>query len=239
MTTSKKEREKKKKAQRDFMIEQIASRVRIQQYQNYIKDKNKSPSFLGDQNVIPLWEQSDLASFSPSLPSLLLQQQQQQQQQTIDSDLPAFNPSLPSSISMQQQTVDDKKGNLTLPFKSCCLSSTLNQPPAPRYLTTLNQPLLDIPVPRYIKKEDFKIVSPFKMSVRPTADCRIISPSKKQLNCMFMNMMKTQRLMTMFNSPLPSARLNNSWTALETSYNLVEFFILVFQHFTSNIYFIL
>jgi hypothetical protein len=53
-----------------------------------------------------------------------------------------------------------------------------NQPPAPRYLTTLNQPLLDIPVPSYIKREDFKIVSPFKMSVRPTADFRLISPSK-------------------------------------------------------------
>jgi len=168
------------------MIEQIASRVRIQQYQNYLKDKTKSPLFLGDQNVIPLGgEQSDLASFSsPSLPSLLLQQQQQQQQ-TIDNDLPAFNPSLPSSISMQQQqqqTVYDKV-NLTLPLKSC-LSSTLmkNQPPAPRYLATLNQPLLDIPVPRYIKKEDFKIVSPFKMSVRPTADFRLISPSKTTTN---------------------------------------------------------
>jgi hypothetical protein len=186
MTTNKKEREKKKRAQR-FMIEQIASRVRIQQYQNYLKDKTKSPLFLGDQNVIPLGgEQSDLASFSsPSLPSLLLQQQQQQQQQTIDNDLPAFNPSLPSSISMQQQqqqTVYDKV-NLTLPLKSC-LSSTLmkNQPPAPRYLATLNQPLLDIPVPRYIKKEDFKIVSPFKMSVRPTADFRLISPSKTTTN---------------------------------------------------------
>ena len=181
MTTNKKEREKKKRAQR-FMIEQIASRVRIQQYQNYLKDKTKSPSFLGDQNVIPLGEQSDLASFSssPSLPSLLLQQQQQ----TIDNDLPAFNPFLPSSISMQQQqqTVYDKV-NLTLPLKSC-LSSTLmkNQPPAPRYLATLNQPLLDIPVPRYIKKEDFKIVSPFKMSVRPTADFRLISPSKTTTN---------------------------------------------------------
>jgi hypothetical protein len=173
MTTNKKEREKKKRAQRDFMIEQIASRVRIQQYQNYIKDKTKSPSFLGDQNVIPLGEESDLASFSPSLASLLLQQQQQ----TIDNDLPAFNPSLPSSNPQQQQTVNDKKVNLTAPFKSCLLS-TLNQPPAPRYLTTLNQPLLDIPVPCYIKKEDFKIVSPFKMSVRPTADCRLISPSK-------------------------------------------------------------
>jgi hypothetical protein len=179
MTTNKKEREKKKRAQR-FMIEQIASRVRIQQYQNYLKDKTKSPSFLGDQNVIPLLEQSsNLDSFSPSLPpSLLLQQQQQQ---TIDNDLPAFNPSLPSSTSQQQQqqqTVDDK-ANLNLPFKSC-LSYTLmkNQPPAPRYLTTLNQPLLDIPVPSYIKREDFKIVSPFKMSVRPTADFRLISPSK-------------------------------------------------------------
>jgi hypothetical protein len=161
------------------MIEQIASRVRIQQYQNYLKDKTKSPSFLGDQNVIPLLEQSsNLDSFSPSLPpSLLLQQQQQQQQQqqTIDNDHPAFNPSLPSSTLLllqqqQQQTVDDKS----------CLSYTLmkNQPPAPRYLTTLNQPLLDIPVPSYIKREDFKIVSPFKMSVRPTADFRLISPSK-------------------------------------------------------------
>ena len=177
MTTNKKEREKKKRAQR-FMIEQIASRVRIQQYQNYLKDKTKSPSFLGDQNVIPLLEQSsNLDSFSPSLPpSLLLQQQQQQQQQqqTIDNDHPAFNPSLPSSTLLlqqqQQQTVDDKS----------CLSYTLmkNQPPAPRYLTTLNQPLLDIPVPSYIKREDFKIVSPFKMSVRPTADFRLISPSK-------------------------------------------------------------
>jgi len=53
------------------MIEQIASRVRIQQYQNYLKDKTKSPLFLGDQNVIPLGEQSDLfaaaARFSPFL----------------------------------------------------------------------------------------------------------------------------------------------------------------------------
>jgi hypothetical protein len=177
MTTNKKEREKKKRAQR-FMIEQIASRVRIQQYQNYLKDKTKSPSFLGDQNVIPLLEQSsNLDSFSPSLPpSLLLQQQQQQQQQqqTIDNDHPAFNPSLPSSTLLlqqqQQQTVDDK---------SCLLYTLMkNQPPAPRYLTTLNQPLLDIPVPSYIKREDFKIVSPFKMSVRPTADFRLISPSK-------------------------------------------------------------
>ena len=154
MTANKKEREKKKRAQR-FMIEQIASRVRIQQYQNYLKDKTKSPSFLGDQNVIPLGEQSDLfAATAPSLPSSISTQQQ------------------------QQQTVYDKV-NLTLPFKSC-LSSTLmkNQPPAPRYLATLNQPLLDIPVPRYIKKEDFKIASPFKMSVRPTADFRLISPSK-------------------------------------------------------------
>jgi hypothetical protein len=152
MTTNKKEREKKKRAQR-FMIEQIASRVRIQQYQNYLKDKTKSPSFLGDQNVIPLGEQSDLFAAAPSLPSSISTQQ-------------------------QQQTVYDKV-NLTLPLKSC-LSSTLmkNQPPAPRYLATLNQPLLDIPVPRYIKKEDFKIVSPFKMSVRPTADFRLISPSK-------------------------------------------------------------
>jgi hypothetical protein len=152
MTANKKEREKKKRAQR-FMIEQIASRVRIQQYQNYLKDKTKSPSFLGDQNVIPLGEQSDLFA--------------------------AAAPSLPSSISTQQQTVYYDKVNLTLPFKSC-LSSTLmkNQPPAPRYLATLNQPLLDIPVPRYIKKEDFKIASPFKMSVRPTADFRLISPSK-------------------------------------------------------------
>jgi hypothetical protein len=151
MTTNKKEREKKKRAQR-FMIEQIASRVRIQQYQNYLKDKTKSPSFLGDQNVIPLGEQSDLFAAAPSLPSSISTQQ-------------------------QQQTVYDKV-NLTLPLKSC-LSSTLmkNQPPAPRYLATLNQPLLDIPVPRYIKKEDFKIVSPFKMSVRPTADFRLISPS--------------------------------------------------------------
>ena len=157
------------------MIEQIASRVRIQQYQNYLKDKTKSPSFLGDQNVIPLLEQSsNLDSFSPSLPPSLLLQQQQQQQQTIDSDHPAFNPSLPSSTLLlqqqQQQTVDDK---------SCLLYTLMkNQPPAPRYLTTLNQPLLDIPVPSYIKREDFKIVSPFKMSVRPTADFRLISPSK-------------------------------------------------------------
>ena len=156
MTTNKKEREKKKRAQR-FMIEQIASRVRIQQYQNYLKDKTKSPSFLGDQNVIPLLgEQSDLFAAAPSLPS---------------------------SISMQQQQTVYDKVNLTLPLKSC-LSSTLmkNQPPAPRYLATLNQPLLDIPVPRYIKKEDFKIVSPFKMSVRPTADFRLISPSKTTTN---------------------------------------------------------
>ena len=157
MTANKKEREKKKRAQR-FMIEQIASRVRIQQYQNYLKDKTKSPSFLGDQNVIPLGEQSDLFAAAPSLPSSISMQQQ------------------------QQQTVYDKV-NLTLPLKSC-LSSTLmkNQPPAPRYLATLNQPLLDIPVPRYIKKEDFKIVSPFKMSVRPTADFRLISPSKTTTN---------------------------------------------------------
>ena len=156
MTTNKKEREKKKRAQR-FMIEQIASRVRIQQYQNYLKDKTKSPSFLGDQNVIPLGEQSDLLAAAPSLPSSI-------------------------SMQQQQQTVYDKV-NLTLPLKSC-LSSTLmkNQPPAPRYLATLNQPLLDIPVPRYIKKEDFKIVSPFKMSVRPTADFRLISPSKTTTN---------------------------------------------------------
>ena len=157
MTTNKKEREKKKRAQR-FMIEQIASRVRIQQYQNYLKDKTKSPSFLGDQNVIPLGEQSDLFAAAPSLPSSISTQQQ------------------------QQQTVYDKV-NLTLPLKSC-LSSTLmkNQPPAPRYLATLNQPLLDIPVPSYIKREDFKIVSPFKMSVRPTADFRLISPSKTTTN---------------------------------------------------------